>query len=126
MEEKRDAVNSSASDEPVVLDPALTEPVEWFLDHLRVERGASAHTAAAYHNDLTQAAEFLVGRGLHDWKDLTAVQLMAFESSLATKIKRTTALRRVSSVRSFLKFLKRKQQPLLDGGEIGAERKRRQ
>ena len=102
----------------------LNESVEWFLDHLKVERGASEHTVAAYHNDLSHALDFLCGRGLDDWKSLSAVQLLAFESSLGPPLKRTTALRRVSSMRSFLKFLKRNGQgPVIDLPKTGGFKK---
>jgi len=86
---------------------ALEESVEWFLDHLKVERGASVHTLIAYQGDLTKAWSFFFSRGLRDWKDLGAEDLIAYEASQAPPIARTTAQRRVSSLRSFLKFLKR-------------------
>ena len=37
-----------------------------YLDHLRVERGVSPHTLAAYRRDLARYAEFLAGRGIVD------------------------------------------------------------
>jgi len=85
----------------------LTEEIEWFLDHLKVERGASSHTLVAYNGDLMGAAEFFFVRGLRKWPDMDASGLIAYESSLGPPIARTTALRRISSLRSFLKFLKR-------------------
>ncbi|HET7305433.1 MAG TPA: site-specific tyrosine recombinase XerD [Segeticoccus sp.] len=44
------------------LDAAITG----WLDHLRVERGASAHTLAAYRRDLGRYREFLAARGITD------------------------------------------------------------
>jgi integrase/recombinase XerD len=85
----------------------LLEDIEWFLDHLKVERGASMHTVEAYANDLRKAAEFFVGLGVEDWIDVDASHLLRFETSLGQPLARTTAQRRMSSLRSFLKFLKR-------------------
>lgn len=103
---------------------ALNEAIEWFLDHLKVERGASEHTVSAYHNDLSRALEFLVAHGLTDWRALSAAQLLAYESSLGPPLRRTTALRRVSSMRSFLKFLKRNHEgPTIDLPKTGGFRK---
>src|SRR5579884_2002688 len=85
----------------------LEESVEWFLDHLKVERGASPHTILAYQGDLSRAAEFFTARGIRDWKAISPEDLVAYEASLGPPTARTTAQRRVSSLRSFLKFLKR-------------------
>ena len=85
----------------------LVEDVEWFLDHLKVERGASAHTVEAYSNDLSQAIEFFSKQGIDHWLDLEPGHLLRFETSLGFPLARSTAQRRVSSLRSFLKFLKR-------------------
>jgi len=86
---------------------SLGEEIEWFVDHLRVERGASEHTTLAYNSDLEKAAEFFHGLGLESWKAIDAQHLLRYESSLGPGIARTTAQRRMSALRSFLKFLKR-------------------
>ncbi len=83
------------------------ESIEWFLDHLKVERGASEHTLSAYHHDLIRSAEFFRRQGLADWSQLESEMLIRFESSLGPPMARSTAQRHVSSIRSFLKFLKR-------------------
>jgi len=82
-------------------------PIEDFLDSLRVERGASTHTIDAYRNDLTQAVAFFGKHGLGGWERLDAKQLIRYESTLGSPLARTTAQRRLSSLRSFLKFLKK-------------------
>jgi integrase/recombinase XerD len=87
-------------------DP-LEPAIGWFLDHLRVERGASPHTLLAYEGDLRKAIDFFSARGLLAWEDLTAAEQVAFEATLGPPLARTTAQRRVSALRSFLKFLKR-------------------
>lgn len=88
---------------------ALTESIEWFIDHLKVERGASVHTLAAYTNDLTKAASFFASLQIEDWSTIDAPALMRFESTLGPPLARSTAQRRMSSLRSLLKFLKRNQ-----------------
>jgi integrase/recombinase XerD len=86
---------------------SLIDPVEDFLDALSVERGASAHTISAYRNDLTQAIVFFKKSGLRQWNGLEPAQLMRYEATLGAPLARTTAQRRLSSLRSFLKFLKK-------------------
>lgn len=83
------------------------EPMEWFLDSLRVERAASPHTVLAYSNDLRRAATAFARMGVQGWDGLTSETLLRYESSLGPPIARTTAQRRVSALRSLLKFLKR-------------------
>ncbi len=102
----------------------LHESVDWFLDHLKGERGASPHTVLAYNGDLSKAVEFFCERGLTDWEALTTEDLYAFETSLGAPLKRTTVLRRVSSLRSLLKFLKRnKVGPTIDLPSTGGFKK---
>ncbi|HZH98457.1 MAG TPA: tyrosine recombinase [Fimbriimonadaceae bacterium] len=86
---------------------ALNEHVEWFLDHLRVERGASDHTVLAYRNDLDRALSFFTTNRLTDWRNLDPQSLSRYASSLGPPLATSTAQRRMSSLRSFLKFLKR-------------------
>ncbi len=75
----------------------LGEEIECkFLDHLRVERGASEHTILAYHSDLEGAAAFFHSLGLQNWRDLEAPHLLRFEASLGPGIARTTAQRHAS------------------------------
>lgn len=85
----------------------LTEAIEWFLDYLRVERGASEHTVLAYAKDLSLAEEFFSRVGLTDWKDINGKQMLHFQSTLGPPLAVSTAQRRMSSLRSLLKFLKK-------------------
>jgi integrase/recombinase XerD len=88
-------------------DARLLEDVEWFLDHLKVERGASPHTVEAYANDLRLAAAFFLAIDVDDWTKIEAADLLRYEASLGHPLARSTAQRRISSLRSMLKFLKR-------------------
>lgn len=84
----------------------LVRVVEWFLDSLRVERGASVHTIEAYGRDLQVATEFFASRGLTAWAQLSAEDLLAYEATLQRPIAPATARRRMCSLRSFLRFTK--------------------
>lgn len=87
----------------------LDDSIEWFLDHLRVERGASEHTIVAYRGDLLQAASYFDGLGLPGWSDLTPALSMSYQSAINSGNPKSVATiqRRMSSLRSFLKFLKK-------------------
>ena len=78
----------------------LGEPTEWFLDYLRVEKGASTHTVSAYRNDLAIAGSYFAGIGLTRWVDLDEPQIAQYETSLGVGIAQSTAQRRLSSLRS--------------------------
>lgn len=88
------------------------DSIEWFLDHLLGERGASEHTVQAYANDLRVAAAFFDSIGLKSWTDVDAEALSRFQSTLRPPMATSTAQRRLSSLRSLLKFLKRNGQVL--------------
>jgi integrase/recombinase XerD len=104
----------------------LVDAVDWFLDHLRVEKGASEHTVSAYTNDLRIAASYFEGLGLIKWADLNDEMVVKYESSLAVGISQATAQRRLSSFRSFLKYLKRRGVgPLADLPSTGGFKKKR-
>jgi len=104
----------------------LDEAIEWFLDHIGVHRGASPHTADAYRSDLLKAADFLRRRGLSRWSELDAAALSRFQASLGRPLAPATAQRRMSALRSLLKFLKaRAEGPALDLPDAGGFRKAR-
>lgn len=63
----------------------------------------------AYRRDLNLAAAYLASTGLSSWSSLTALDQSRYEATLGPPLSRATAQRRVSSLRSFLKFLKRNQ-----------------
>lgn len=91
----------------VAADPAIRR----FLQYLDDERGASAHTRAAYFRDLTGFAATLWGESPPlpiPWGDVDRMMCRAF---LAKSQKRgagsATTARRLSAIRSFYRFLER-------------------
>ncbi|MCW5942045.1 MAG: tyrosine-type recombinase/integrase [Fimbriimonadaceae bacterium] len=88
----------------------LADAAEWFLDHLRVDRGSSPHTVDAYANDLAVAVAFFAANGLDDWRDLDPASLARFQATLGPPMAVRSAQRRMSALRSFLKFLKKNQE----------------
>ncbi len=105
---------------------AWGEPVAWFLDHMKVERGASVHTISAYNRDLSHAATFFASLGLADWKGLTPSFVSRYVTALGPPLATTTAQRRISALRSLLKFLKRQNEgPSMDLPSTGGFKKPR-
>lgn len=84
-----------------------------FLAYLRLNRNASRHTVRAYESDLTQYLIFL-GKQLDRWiSELTpadmqaeSVRLHVAELGRAGEAKATVA-RKVSAIRSFVRYLRR-------------------
>ena len=87
----------------------MDEHVQAFLDHLRLERAVSPHTAKAYHEDLTALGAFLgqaFGSSTPSPRDLTTSRLRAYLANLHEQgLSKKTVARRLSSLRTFLKFL---------------------
>ncbi len=84
----------------------LTEEVEWFLDNLAVERGASHHTVLAYHTDLKQIGTFLRKWNLKSWSQYDEAVDSRVRGVLASlSLAQSSISRKASSVRSLLRFL---------------------
>ena len=83
----------------------LRESVEWFLDYLKIEKGASMHTLEAYSRDLDEVIGVL-SPALFSWSLLGHGDLQRFDVFLAKVPSRRSAQRKASSFRSFLKFLR--------------------
>lgn len=83
----------------------LNEAVEWFIDHLKVEKGAAMHTLAAYARDLGEAMSCF--EGIARWEQLTPEAMLRWDAHLAAQSSPRTAQRKASALRSLLKFLKR-------------------
>lgn len=55
-----------------------------YLDHLAVEKGASAHTLAAYRRDLEKYHRYLAASGVDDLTSVTEAHVEEFRTRLAT------------------------------------------
>src|SRR5512137_2075647 len=78
--------------------------IEDFLQHLKLERGLSANTIAAYRVDL---AEFATVLTVKDFRQVTSAQVASFVARLSREARRpTTIARKVSALRHFFGFLK--------------------
>jgi len=82
----------------------MKKMIEKFLRHLEIERGMSGHTLRAYRKDLEEFAAYAP-------KDADDIEMIDVRGFVAQQIKngltKTTAGRRLSSVRSFLTYLTR-------------------
>lgn len=84
--------------------------VENFLAYLRNERQASEHTIANYGMDIEQFAHLALNSSLKkaDWNQADVYQARSFIVALQNEnLARTSILRKISSLRSFYRFLVR-------------------
>ncbi|RNI22962.1 site-specific tyrosine recombinase XerD [Flexivirga caeni] len=82
-----------------------------WLDHLRVERGASRHTLRAYERDLRRYADHLASRQIDDPAQVTELDIADFLATLREgdpdhpPLAASSAARTLVAVRGFHKFL---------------------
>src|SRR5687767_9403254 len=91
--------------------PRRMEPLDVavasFLEHLEHVRRASPKTVEAYKRDLAQLHAFLVEKKLPGAKDVARIDAFALRAFLAARYgtdATTSVLRKLSAVRSFLRF----------------------
>lgn len=81
------------------------QAVEGYLDHLRVERGASPHTVAAYRRDLRRYVDFLHGSEIDELAAVTPQVVTDFAGDLRqSSLAPASAARTVVAVRSLHRF----------------------
>jgi integrase/recombinase XerC len=84
-----------------------------FLDHLRLNENASAHTVRAYESDLTQFITFIAAHAGRRRADLLAADfnqahIRAFLGDLHTRgNSRASAARKLAAIRTFGRYLRR-------------------
>ncbi len=92
----------------------LIADLEDFLDNLSANRGGSDHTVSAYRSDLLQAVEYFESKDFTKWLDLTDSVIFGYQATLGPPMATSTARRKMSSLRSLIKFLQKTRQ-----GKIG-------
>ena len=88
--------------------------VRSYLEYLEIERNYSAHTILSYETDLLRLVQFLRREGINSFNHVHKEALRAFIGSLLDEgfSQRSTA-RKIASMRSFFKYLRR--QKIIDG-----------
>lgn len=90
---------------------ALQRRLQGYLAHLRVERGLSGNTLAAYERDLGRYTAFLRRRGMTDPQQVSEADVRAFVEAIRTgddgarPLAASSAARTVTAVRGWHKFL---------------------
>lgn len=80
--------------------------IQRFLDHISIERGLSKSTVESYGRDLAQFAAFCEKRRVAEPREIDEPSLVAFLETLnKKKYSSTTIARKISAVRSFIKFM---------------------
>lgn len=80
--------------------------IEEYLRFVTVEKGYSAHTVAAYRNDLTQLMTYARSEGLVSWQDVDRAQIQRYIQYLRQRgYASSTVGRKVAAVKSFFHFL---------------------
>ncbi|MDO4791429.1 MAG: site-specific tyrosine recombinase XerD [Buchananella hordeovulneris] len=110
-----DAPATSVQDAPppgvAATNGPLSRHIRLYLTHLRVERGLSENTLAAYARDLRRYDAFLAARGVDDvaaltWQDIEAcVQACRLGSDGGRPLASSSAARFVASVRGLHRYL---------------------
>ncbi|MDP7674466.1 MAG: site-specific integrase, partial [Dehalococcoidia bacterium] len=83
--------------------------IDTFVNHLAVERGLSAHTMAAYRNDLSALAQFLSPENSPpiSWVSVDERGIRSFLDDLDKRgYSLSTKSRKIASAKSFFNFLK--------------------
>ncbi|WP_350257237.1 site-specific tyrosine recombinase XerD [Scrofimicrobium sp. R131] len=89
----------------------LGDPLAWFLDEMRVVRGASPHTVSNYGRDLGKYRTFMETRHLRRWEDVRPSTVEEFVAQLAhgdeehPPLAASSVARTLSAVRSFHRWL---------------------
>lgn len=83
----------------------MPHEIDFFLEALVAEQGASPRTESAYRRDLTDLFQFLTARGV-DFAAAKKEDLQAYVHQLAAQhLSAKTQARRLSAIKSFYRFL---------------------
>jgi len=88
------------------MSPDALESIARFRRHLATERRYSPHTDSNYARELAALVHFCDARGIVEWRELDSQHLRVFAAqSHASGLAPRSIQRRLSAVRSFLRFL---------------------
>jgi integrase/recombinase XerD len=86
---------------------SLSPSIDAFLAMATVEKGLAKNTVDAYARDLAKLSEFLISRGIGEWREVNGLQVRSFVRSLrAGGLNPRSVARHVVSVRRLLHFLR--------------------
>ncbi|MCJ7545900.1 MAG: tyrosine recombinase XerC [Deltaproteobacteria bacterium] len=88
----------------------IEDIIDRFIDYIALERGASPHTCRAYRTDLELFAAFLGEQGLPS--DVAKIDYLTIRLYLGhlyqgKRIKRASVVRKLATLRTFFRYLKR-------------------
>jgi len=113
------SVDGGVPAEPAwVLPAALDDALEGFVEHVRDERGRSAHTVRAYRGDVTDLLTYCSDRSVMDPSQITLAHLrgwLALQS--ANGLARATLARRAAAARAFTAWCLRRGLAATDVGD---------
>src|SRR5688500_8168448 len=85
---------------------SLSPSIDAFLAMATVEKGLAKNSVEAYARDLRKLSEFLISRGIHDWRDLNGLLIRSFVGSLrASGLNPRSVARHIVTLRQLLHFL---------------------
>jgi tyrosine recombinase XerC len=88
--------------------------VRSYLEYLEIERNYSAHTILSYETDLLNLVQFLRREGVESFENVHKESLRAFIGSLLDDgFSQRSVARKIASMRSFFKYLRR--QKIIEG-----------
>jgi integrase/recombinase XerC len=93
---------------------AMEKIVRSYLEYLEIERNYSAHTILSYETDLLSFIQFLQREGIDSFDKVHKESLRAFIGSLLDEgFSQRSIARKIASMRSFFKYLRR--QKIIEG-----------
>ncbi|GGB30181.1 tyrosine recombinase XerC [Lentibacillus populi] len=88
----------------------LSADCKGFIEYLQIEKNASPYTVRYYQNDLETFFLFLEGEGIDDLREVDTRVVRLFLTLLYDKgLSRRSVSRKISSLRSFYKYLEREE-----------------
>ena len=79
-----------------------------FIEYLQIERNCAQYTIESYQHDISEFFMFMIEQGVDGVKQVTYLDIRIYLTKLyEKKLARKSVSRKVSSLRSFYKFLLR-------------------